>query len=106
MTPVEKSIKEFKERIDLDGLEFCKELYRHATVRPLAAKYAYYVLDRPYLKDVSYDGSEQGWYIMGRALGVLNEDETSPCVGFNEKHPLAKEAVELSLRLSKGPVSV
>jgi hypothetical protein len=80
--------------------DFCQSLYHDATVKLLAAKYAYYIACKPYLSDASYDGLEKSWYIMGRALELLKEDETSPCVDFDERHPLAKEAIELANRLT------
>lgn len=91
-------IEEFKLRIRVES-EYCEELYRHATIRLLAHKYAYYVLNGHYIEDIGYDGEEKSWYVMGRALGYLKEDETSPCIDFDEKHPLAKEAIEYSKTL-------
>ena len=90
---IKQSIKEFKERIKADGRKFCEELYRHATIRLLAHKWAYYVHSKDFICDVGYDGEEKSWYIMGRALGHLKEDETSPCIDFDKRHPLAKEAI-------------
>lgn len=95
-----KSIKEFKARIIIEP-EFCLELFEYATIRLLSHKYAYYVIGKPYLNDDSYDSEEKGWYVMGRALGLLKEDETTPCIGFNENHKLASRAIQLSLKLSK-----
>lgn len=91
-----------RERIDafmmrvVDERQFCEELFRDTTIRVLAAKYAYYVLCEPYIRDVAYDSLEQDWYIMGRALGQLKEDETSPCIDFDVSHPLAAEAIDLA----------
>jgi hypothetical protein len=98
---IDERIKEFQARFPTEK-DFCEELYRDATIKLLAAKYAYYVLSQPYLKDITYDLMEKSWYVMGRALGHLKEDETTPCVDWDEKHPLANEAIELANRL-KGP---
>lgn len=86
-------IEEFQNRIESEGREFCEELYRYATIRLLAHKYAYYVMNGHFISDGAYDGEEKSWYVMGRALGLLKEDETSPCVDFDTKHPLASEAI-------------
>lgn len=92
---VEERIEEFKVRMQTE-LEWCEELFRYATIRLLALKYAYYVQSRTIIEDIAYDGEEKSWFVMGRALGRLKEDETSPCVDFNEKHEYAKEAIELA----------
>lgn len=97
---VEQGIIDFKKRMETE-LEFCQELFEDATIKVMAAKYAYYVESNPYKDDVAYDILEKDWYIMGRALGVLNEDETSPCVDFNEKHPMAAKGIELAKRLMR-----
>ncbi len=93
-------IEEFKERMKTE-LEFCHELFRYATVRLLASKYAYYECSNSYEDDVAYDLGEKSWYVMGRALNVLTEDETSPCVDWDSRHPLANEAIELANRLMR-----
>ena len=98
---IEQAIKEFQERFEIDGRDFCEELYRYATIRLLSHKYAYYVHNAAYVQDMTYDGEETSWYIMGRALGHLKEDETSPCVDFDEKHPLANEGIELAKKLMR-----
>ena len=72
---------------------FCEQLFRYATIRLLAHKWAYYVHSAHYTEDYAYDLEEQSWYMMGRVLGHLREDETSPCVDFNSAHPLADEAI-------------
>lgn len=91
-------INDFKERVKEDP-EYCLELYEYSTIRLLAHKYAYYILNGQFIEDVGYDGEEHSWYIMGMALGLLKEDETSPCVGFDYNHPLAKKGIELAKRL-------
>lgn len=96
---LDERIAEFKERIKTDGSEFCHELFEWATIRLLAHKYAYYVANEPYIKDITYDGEEKSWYVMGRALGVLKEDETSPCIDFDLKHPLAQKGIKLAKEL-------
>lgn len=95
----EEQIAEFTQRIADDGREFCEGLFHNATVNILAHKYAYYVLNGHFIDDYTYDMDERSWYIMGRALGLLQEDETSPCVDFNENHPLAKEGIALAKSL-------
>jgi hypothetical protein len=93
-------IKDFEARIQMER-EYCEELYRWATVRLLAFKYAYYVLAEEIIKDIAYDGEETSWYVMGRALGHLKEDETSPCIDYDPKHPLASEAEALAKKYLK-----
>lgn len=101
MKDLEKRIKDFKKRIEIDGKDFCEELYVHATIRLLAHKYAYYIESKPYIEDVAYDHEEKSWYVMGRALGVLTEDKISPCIDFDPNHPLADLGIELAKRLIK-----
>jgi len=91
-------IQRFQLRMETE-LEFCRSLYRNATVRLLCHKYAYYVLSEQTVKDVTYDLEERHWFQMGRALGVLREDETSPCVDFDPAHPLASEGISLAKKL-------
>lgn len=91
----EQKIAEFTKRFETER-EFCEELYHYATVRLLAHKYAYYIKNCHFVEDYAYDLEEKGWYIMGRALGHLKEDETSPCVDFNFDHPLAQEGIALA----------
>lgn len=98
---IDENIEAFRERIEVDGKDFCLELFDWATVRLLACKYAYYVLAQEIIKDIAYDLDEKGWYVMGRALGLLKEDETSPCIDFDPKHPKADEAILLARRLLK-----
>jgi len=85
-------MNEFLKRIKIER-EFCEELFRYATIRLLAHKWAYYVHSAHFVDDYAYDLEEQSWFMMGRALGHLKEDETSPCVDFNTRHPLADEAI-------------
>lgn len=95
-----KGIVEFQERMKTE-LDFCEELYRYATVRLLACKYAYYICNNNFIEDYAYDIAEKGWYVMGRALGHLREEDTSPCIDFDEKHPLAQEGAELAKKLMR-----
>lgn len=95
---LEPRIEEFRKRLETER-EFCEELFEYCTVRLLAMKYAYYVCSNSFVKDITYDGTEESWYIMGRALDKLKEDETSPCVDFNYEHPLADRAIELAKQL-------
>lgn len=90
-----RRIDEFRQRAEVEP-EFCLELFRYATIRLLAFKYAYYRLSEELVKDKTYDAEEQSWYVMGRALSLIKEDETSPCVDFDENHPLAKEGISLA----------
>lgn len=59
------------------------------SVRLMAHKYAYYVKNEAYIKDITYDLEEKGWYRFGRELGLLEEEETSPCIDFDHEHPMA-----------------
>lgn len=93
----EQGIEDFQKRMETE-LDFCKELYETATIRLMAAKYAYYVLSDEFMKDAAYDICESGWYVMGRALGLLQEDETSPCIDFDPNHPYAEKGKELALK--------
>lgn len=98
---IEKQIQEFEARIQDDGLEFCATLFQEAELRVMAAKYAYYVSNNPYLDDMAYDILENSWYIMGRALGAIDEDETSPCIGFDSSNKFAPQAIQLAKKLMK-----
>lgn len=93
-------VEEFKKRIEIEK-EFCEELYRHATVRLMACKYAYYICNNNFIDDIAYDLLEKSWYIMGLALGHLTEEDTSPCIDFDEKHPLAIEGKLLAEKLMR-----
>jgi hypothetical protein len=100
---IELAVLEFKARAASE-LDFCEELFRHATIRLLAHKWAYYTQGgRDFVKDIAYDGEEQSWFIMGRALGHLAEDETSPCIDFDPKHPLASDAIAYAKTLKFRP---
>jgi hypothetical protein len=85
-------IEEFKKRLETER-NFCEELFELSTINVLAHKYLYYEKHNAIIEDYAYDCIESSWYIMGRALGVLGEDVTSPCVDFNYKHPLAERAI-------------
>lgn len=100
MPDVDEGIESFKKRMETE-LEFCKELFEDATIKVMAAKYAYYIESNPYKDDYSYDVLEKQWYIMGRALGLLTEEDTSPCIDFDEKHPMAKKGIALAKRLMR-----
>jgi len=80
----------------MTDLEYKHKLFKRATLRLLAHKYAYYVLSTNYIKDVTYDLEEKQWFTLGRELGMLNEEETSPCIDFDHEHTLAIFAKELS----------
>lgn len=97
---INRAVEEFKRRFETER-EFCEELFRDQTIRLIACKYAYYVESNPFLQDIGYDVAEKCWYIMGIALGHLKEDETSPCVGWDENHPQAKEGIELAQKLMR-----
>lgn len=96
----EDGIAEFQKRMETE-LDFCHELFETATIRLMAAKYAYYVAHGHFMEDYAYDICEKGWYVMGRALGLLKEDETSPCLDFDEKHPKAAEGMALAKKLMR-----
>lgn len=89
-------IEEFKKRIDADGKEFCEELFNRATIRLMAHKYAYYVHSQIFVTDDAYDIEEKSWYVMGRALEHLTEDETTPCIDFDATHPKANDGIKLA----------
>jgi hypothetical protein len=95
---VQQRIEQFKGRVAFER-PFCEELFQYATVRLLAHKYAYYILNDSYLNDYAFDIEEKSWYIMGRALELLSEDETSPCIDFDPEHKLAAEGIALALKL-------
>ncbi len=97
---IERRISEFAKRCETER-EFCLELFNNETVAILAAKYSYYERDCEFWEDMRYDIREKTWYIMGRALGILAEDETSPCVGFDYNQPLAGEVIKLEKRLRR-----
>lgn len=97
---IEQGIADFKTRMETE-LEFCKELYETATIRLMAGKYAYYILSDEFMTDAAYDICESSWYVMGRALGLLSQDDTSPCVDFDENHPYAERGKELALKFCK-----
>ena len=100
-TEINTRIEFFKKRIEDDGRDFCYSLYEEETIRILAHKYLYYVLSQSIIRDETYDILEKIWYVMGRALGILKEDETSPCIDFDTNHVYAKQAEELALKWMK-----
>lgn len=99
-TEIDQGIIDFQKRMETE-LEFCKELYETALIRLMAAKYAYYILSDEFMKDEAYDICESGWYVMGRALGILSEDDTSPCIDFDPNHPFAERGMELAHKFIK-----
>jgi hypothetical protein len=98
---VNDRIKEFKKRIEDDGRDFCFSLYEDASIKLMAHKYLYYILSESIIRDETYDILEKIWYVMGRALDILKEDEISPCVDFDTNHVYAKQAEELALKWMK-----
>jgi len=100
LTEFDTRIEEFRKRVETEK-EFCEELYRETTIKLLAAKYAYYILNNAYNSDMWYDLTEKEWYVMGRALGHLKESDHSPCTDFDEKHPLAQEGATLAMKLKR-----
>ncbi len=94
---VEARTANFKERLKTER-EFCEQLFKFHTIRILAHKYLYYIHSAPIVEDKAYDIEEKSWYIMGRALEVITEDQTSPCVDFDLSHPLAEEAIKIAER--------
>lgn len=91
-----QDIADFALRIETEGRDWCLSLFEYATVRLMAHKYAYYILGGHYIDDAGYDVEERSWYVMGRALGLLEPDETSPCIGWDETHPMAPQAIAYS----------
>lgn len=79
--------------------EYIEELFEYTTIRLICFKYAYYVSDKDLVNDNQYDIEEFNWYLIGRAIGKLRNDETTPCVGFDENHPMTKKGIELHDRL-------
>jgi hypothetical protein len=96
----EQRVIDFKKRMETE-MEFCEELFKDATVRLMACKYAYYIKNNNFIDDYAYDLEEKGWFAMGVALGHLKETETSPCIDFDEKHPLAQAGIELANKLMR-----
>lgn len=94
----EEQIKAFQARFESER-DWCEELFQDATVKLMACKYAYYVCNNPYNSDYWYDDLEAQWYMMGLALGHLKEGEHSPCIDFDEKHPMAQKGIELAKKL-------
>lgn len=97
---IDERISAFQKRIETEP-EYCLELFELATVQLMSAKYAYYVKSNPYIDDLGYDITEKSWYVMGRALGILDEDVTSPCIDWDETHPMAEKGIELYKRLKR-----
>lgn len=79
-----------------DDEKYKHVLFNWMTLRLMAHKYAYYVHGEAYLKDVTYDLEEKGWHRFGVELGLLNDDEHSPCIDFDWNHPMAQDAKVLS----------
>ena len=80
----------------MTNLEFKHNTFKWATLRLMAAKYAYYILNENYIEDYVYDLDEKEWFKIGRELGLLKEDETSPCIDFDFNHPIAKDAERMA----------
>jgi NAD-dependent DNA ligase len=95
---IEQNIREFKERIREDR-DFCEDLYYNQTIFVLCYKYSYYVSGKYLVNDDVYDATEKSWYVMGRALGHLKKEQTSPCIDFDNSHPLAQKGIVLHDRL-------
>lgn len=91
-------IEEFKKRSNVER-EFCYELFEYATIRLMCHKYAYYIHSCNFVEDMAYDFEEKGWYCMGRALGELTEEETSPCIDWDENHYYAAAGIALARSL-------
>lgn len=99
--PLAKQIEDFEKRIEIDGLDFCTKLYEDAEIKIMACKYAYYVVNSPYKSDTAYDLAEHLWFVMGRALGDLEMDETTPCVGWDSGQRSASKGRELAKKLMR-----
>lgn len=87
---MKERVEAFRARIQAEP-EFALELYVYTTVRVLMHKYLYYECGEQINSDYAYDIQEQSWYVMHLAYGG-DAQETSPCVGFDFNHPLAKVA--------------
>lgn len=92
-TNLESRITDFKLRMEIE-LDYCHHLFHYSTVRLLALKYWYYVKSETIVDDIAYDLEEKSWYVMGRALDLVDKEDISPCVDFDESHPLAEEAIQ------------
>lgn len=68
------------------------DLFYWLSIRLMAMKYAYYVRNENFVSDLNYDMSEKDWFRFGRKLGLLEEEETSPCLDFDWAHPMAADA--------------
>lgn len=67
------------------------EQFKNLTIQLMCHKYLYYELNNPVILDWDYDMLNREWLKLGQEIGVLTEDDTMPCIGFDEKHPLAAE---------------
>jgi hypothetical protein len=68
-------------------------LFALMTIRLLGQKYVYYKIGDEIASDSQYDAEREGWHKFGLELGILTEDETDPCIDFDENHPLADVAI-------------
>ncbi len=68
------------------------EEFNKLTIELLKHKFRYYKQDRPTISDYQYDVMEHRWLKMGRELGI-DMDSYEHWVDFDEKHPLAEEAL-------------
>lgn len=100
MDDLAQRMADFKLRIEEDR-DFCESLYLDLTIRLMACKYAYYICNNNFIEDYAYDMDEKSWHMMGMALGHLTEEDTSPCIDFDEKHPQAEAGIKLAKKLMR-----
>lgn len=104
LTVSKERIDRFKNKIETEGREFCLSLFMRSEMFLLAAKYLYYTQPGwEIMSDVAYDIEEKGWCVMGQALGEIDDETSSPCVGFDETHRSAAAGIELAERLKRRP---
>lgn len=77
------------------------EKFEQLTIDLFCHKYLYYELNQPIISDYDYDMLERKWAKLGQELGLLSEDDTMPCIGFDEKHPMAAKGKEKALNKLK-----
>lgn len=73
-----------------------KREFARLTVCLLFHKCLYYEHDTNAIPDADYDRLERTWRELGRKLKRLGPEDTSPCVGFDERHPDAALARALA----------
>lgn len=67
-------------------------VFKFYTLRLMSFKYGYYIMCKVLEHDRVYDTHERTWFQLGRKLGILTEEQTSPCIDFDFAHPMARRA--------------